>query len=208
TVEDPIEFLYRDKRSIISQREVGYDTHDFPKALKASFREDPDTILIGEIRDSETMHIALQAADTGHLVMSTLHTMDATETISRIVSFYPPHQHQQVRLLLANTLVAIISLRLLPRKDRQGRVPACEILVNNATIKEYLIDQMQTHMIESAIREGNAQYGSQSFDQSVHKLFIDGMISYEVALRNASNPADFELKLRGVEGTSDRSWMT
>jgi len=208
TVEDPIEFLYRDKRSIISQREVGYDTHDFPKALKASFREDPDTILIGEIRDAETMHIALQAADTGHLVMSTLHTMDATETISRIVSFYPPHQHQQVRLLLANTLVAIISLRLLPRKDRQGRVPACEVLVNNATIKEYLVDQMQTHMIESAIREGNAQYGSQSFDQSVHKLFVDGMISYEVALRNASNPADFELKLRGVEGTSDRSWMT
>jgi twitching motility protein PilT len=208
TVEDPIEFLYRDKRSIISQREVGYDTHDFPRALKASFREDPDTILIGEIRDYETMHIALQAADTGHLVMSTLHTMDATETISRIVSFYPPHQHQQVRLLLANTLVAIISLRLLPRKDRQGRVPACEILVNNATVKEYLVDQMQTHMIEGAIREGNSQYGSQSFDQSVHKLFVDGMITYEVALRNASNPADFELKLRGVEGTSDRSWMT
>jgi len=208
TVEDPIEFLYRDKRSIISQREVGYDTQDFPRALKASFREDPDTILIGEIRDHETMHIALQAADTGHLVMSTLHTMNATETISRIVSFYPPHQHQQVRLLLANTLVAIISLRLLPRKDRQGRVPAAEVLVNNATIKEYLIDQMQTHLIEGAIREGNSQYGSQSFDQSVHKLFVDGLISYEVALRNASNPADFELKLRGVEGTSDRSWMT
>jgi twitching motility protein PilT len=208
TVEDPIEFLYRDKRSIISQREVGYDTHDFPRALKASFREDPDAILIGEIRDHETMHIALQAADTGHLVMSTLHTMNATETISRIVSFYPPHQHQQVRLLLANTLVAIISLRLLPRKDRQGRIPAAEVLVNNATIKEYLVDQMQTHLIEGAIREGNSQYGSQSFDQSVHKLFVDGMISYEVALRNASNPADFELKLRGVEGTSDRSWMT
>lgn len=208
TVEDPIEFLYRDKRSIISQREVGYDTHDFPRALKGSFREDPDTILIGEIRDQETMHIALQAADTGHLVMSTLHTMNATETISRIVSFYPPHQHQQVRLLLANTLVAIISLRLLPRKDHQGRVPAAEILVNNAAIKEYLVDQMQTNMIEGAIREGTAQYGSQSFDQSVHKLFLDGMISYEVALRNASNPADFELKLRGVEGTSDRSWMT
>jgi len=208
TVEDPIEFLYRDKRSIISQREVGYDTQNFPNALRASFREDPDTILIGEIRDQETMHIALQAADTGHLVMSTLHTMNATETISRIVSFYPPHQHQQVRLLLANTLVAIISLRLLPRKDKQGRVPAAEILVNNAAIHDYLVDQELTHMIEPAIREGTAQYGSQSFDQSIFKLFSDDVISYEVALRSASNPADFELKLRGVEGATDRSWMT
>ncbi len=208
TIEDPIEFLYRDKRSIVSQREIGYDSHDFPRALRASFREDPDVILIGEIRDQETMHIALQAADTGHLVMSTLHTMDATETVSRIVSFYPPHQHQQVRLLLANTLVAIISLRLLPRKDRQGRIPAAEILVNNATTKEYLINEAQTQMIAGALKEGMAQYGSQSFDNSVYKLFTDGYISYEIALRSASNPADFELKLRGVENASDRSWMT
>lgn len=207
TIEDPIEFLYKDKKSIVSQREVNQDTESYATALKAAFRQDPDVILLGEIRDQDTMSIALSAADTGHLVLSTLHTMNAVETVNRIVSFFPPHQHQQVRLMLANTLVTIISLRLLPRKDNRGRVPACEILVNNATTRELFTQPENTHLLETAIREGFTQYGSQSFDQSILKLYHDEFISYETALRNASNPDDFELKVRGVEGTSDRNWM-
>ncbi len=208
TIEDPIEFLYKDKKSIISQREVITDTGGFPTALRSAFRQDPDVILLGEIRDAETMSIALTAADTGHLVLSTLHTMNAVETVNRIVSFFPPHQHQQIRLMLANTLVAVITLRLLVRKDGRGRVPACEIMVNNATVRELLNQPENTHLIDTAIREGFTQYGSQSFDQSMLRLFQDDLISYETALRNASNPDDFELKVRGVEGTSDRSWMS
>ncbi len=208
TIEDPIEFLYKDKKSIISQREVDSDTSGFTPALRAAFRQDPDVILIGEIRDQETMSIGLTAADTGHLVLTTLHTMNAVETINRIVSFFPPHQHQQVRLMLCSTLVAIITLRLLPRKDGNGRVPACEIMVNNATIRELLTQPENTHMIDTSIREGYTQYGSQSFDQSILRLYTDERISYETALQAASNPDDFELKVRGVEGSSDRSWMS
>ncbi len=207
TIEDPIEFLYKDKKSIISQREVSSDTSGFTSALRSAFRQDPDVILVGEIRDQETMSIALTAADTGHLVLSTLHTMNAIETVNRIISFFPPHQHQQVRLMLSSTLVSIITLRLLARKDGRGRVPACEILVNNATIRELLTQPENTHMIDASIREGYTQYGSQSFDQSILRLYQDDLISYETALRAASNPDDFELKVRGVEGTSDRSWM-
>jgi twitching motility protein PilT len=208
TIEDPIEFLYKDKKSIISQREVASDTSGFSPALRSAFRQDPDVILIGEIRDQETMSIGLTAADTGHLVLTTLHTMNAVETVNRIISFFPPHQHQQVRLMLCSTLVAIITLRLLPRKDGQGRVPACEIMVNNATIRELLTQPENTHMIDTSIREGYTQYGSQSFDQSILRLYSDERISYETALQAASNPDDFELKVRGVEGSSDRSWMS
>jgi twitching motility protein PilT len=151
TIEDPIEYLYRDKKSIIAQREVGTDTQRFANALRACYRQDPDVILIGEIRDQDTMDTAMSAADTGHLIMSTLHTMNAMETVSRILSFFPPHQHQQVRLVLSNVLVAVISLRLLPKKDDSGLVPAAEIMINNAAIAEYILNQEKTHLIMPAI---------------------------------------------------------
>jgi twitching motility protein PilT len=208
TIEDPIEYLYKDKKSIIAQREVGSDTARFENALRASFRQDPDVILIGEIRDKDTMETAMSAADTGHLVMSTLHTMNVLETISRILSFFPPHQHQQVRLVLSNVLVAVVSLRLLPKKDAGGRVPAAEIMVNNAAIAEYILNQDKAHLIMPAICEGNVQYGSQSFDQSLLQLYRDDFITFQIAKQNASNPDDFELKVKGVEGTSDRRWNT
>ena len=207
TIEDPIEYLYKDKKSIIAQREVGPDTQRFANALRASFRQDPDVILIGEIRDKDTMETAMSAADTGHLVMSTLHTMNALETISRIMSFFPPHQHQQIRLVLSNVLVSVISLRLLPKKDGQGRVPAAEIMINNAAIAEYILDQEKSHLIMPAICEGYTQYGSQSFDQSLLQLFHDDLITFQVAKQNASNPDDFELKVKGVRN-SDRRWIT
>jgi twitching motility protein PilT len=208
TIEDPIEYLYRDKRSIIAQRELGPDTDSFANALRASFRQDPDVILIGEIRDKETMEIALSAADTGHLVMSTLHTMNCVETISRIISFFPPHQHQQIRLVLSGVLVSIISLRLLARKDAAGRVPATEILINTAAIAEYLLDPSKQHLIMDAVAEGYTQYGSQTFDQSLLRLFQEDLISYTVAKQNANNPDDFELRVSGIQGTSDRRWTT
>ncbi len=207
TIEDPIEFLYRDKRSMIAQREIGGDTHSFSEALRASFRQDPDIILIGEISDRETIETALSAADTGHLVMSTLHTMNAVETISRIISFFPPHQHDQIRLVLSNVLVSIISLRLLPRKDGNGRIPAAEILINTANIAELILKPEKTHMIVQAIAEGYTQYGSQTFDQSLIRLYQDGHISLQVAKQYASNPDDFDLQVRGIQGTSDRRWM-
>jgi twitching motility protein PilT len=207
TIEDPIEFLHRDKRSIIAQREIGTDAPSFNAALRASFRQDPDIILIGEMRDCETIETAMSAADTGHLVMSTLHTMNTTETITRIISFFPPHQHDQIRLVLSNVLVAIISLRLLPRKDGQGRVPAAEILINHASIAEYILNPEKSHLILPAISEGHQQYGSQSFDQSLLQLYREDIISIDIAKQNASNPDDFELAIRGISGTSDRRWM-
>lgn len=206
TVEDPIEFLHRDNRSVIAQREIGSDTRDFSTALRASFRQDPDVILIGEIRDVETMETALSAADTGHLVMSTLHTMNAVETITRVISFFPPHQHDQIRLVLSGTLVAIVSLRLLPRKDGAGQVPAAEIMINSATVKEYLLDRDKLPTIQQAIAEGYTQYGSQSFDQSLFHLYQEELIGYEIAKQYASNPDDFELRASGIAGTSDRGW--
>lgn len=206
TIEDPIEYLYKDKKCIIAQREVGPDTKSFENALRASFRQDPDVILIGEIRDKDTMETAISAADTGHLVMSTLHTMNAMETISRILTFFPPHQHQQIRLVLSNVLVAVISLRLLPKKDGTGRVPATEIMINNAAIAEYILDQDKAHLIMPAISEGYTQYGSQSFDQSLLQLYKDDLVTLQIAKQSATNPDDFELKVKGVEGTSDRRW--
>jgi twitching motility protein PilT len=207
TIEDPIEFLYRDKKSIIAQREIGPDTNSFANALRASFRQDPDIILIGEIRDKETIETAMSAADTGHLVMSTLHTMNAVETITRIISFFPPHQHDQIRLILSSVLVAIVSLRLLPRIDGSAQVPASEILINTTNIAELILHPDKTHLILDAIAEGNNQYGSQTFDQSLFYLFQENLISLETAKQYASNPDDFELQIRGVQGTSDRKWM-
>jgi twitching motility protein PilT len=207
TVEDPVEFLHKDKKSIISQREIGTDSNSYANALRAALRQDPDVMLIGEIRDLETMQIALTAADTGHMVFATIHTTNATETIHRILSMYPPHQHDEIRLLLASCLEGIISLRLLPRSDAVGRTPAAEVLVNTAAIQEYIMDKNKTEFIETAVAEGNMQYRSQTFDQALLSLFNQGKISRETAKNAATNPEDFELKLRGITGTSDRTWQ-
>ncbi|NOY89546.1 MAG: PilT/PilU family type 4a pilus ATPase [FCB group bacterium] len=204
TIEDPIEYIYRDKKSIISQREVGGDTDTFASALRHAFRQDPDVILIGEVRDLETMSIALTAADTGHLVMTTLHTLNVVETITRIISFFPPHQHQQIRLLLAGTLKAIVCQRLLARADMPGRVPALEIMVNSGAVKECIINPEKTADITELMQQGNVQYGMQTFDQSIMKLYKQGLISFEEAMGQASNPDDFDLRLRGITSSADR----
>jgi twitching motility protein PilT len=206
TIEDPIEYIHRNKKSIISQREIGGDTESFITALRHAFRQDPDVILIGEIRDLETMSIALTASDTGHLVLSTLHTLNALETINRIISFFPPHQHQQIRLLLAATLRAILCQRLLPRCDGPGRVPAVEVLVNTGLVSEYIVDPLKTVLIPELVESGAIQYGMQSFDQSIMDIYKKGMISYEEALIQATNPSDFELRVKGITGASDRGW--
>ena len=206
TVEDPIEYMHRNKKSIIAQREVGGDTESFITASRHAFRQDPDVILVGEIRDLETMSIALTASDTGHLVLTTLHTLNAVETINRIISFFPPHQHQQIRLLLSATLQGIVCQRLLPRSDGPGRVPAVEVLVKTGLVREYIIDPLKTPLIIELIESGSVQYGMQSFDQSIMDLYKRGMISYEEALTQASNPDDFELRIKGITGAADRGW--
>ncbi len=206
TIEDPIEYIYRDKKSIISQREVGGDTETFATALKSAFRQDPDIILIGEIRDADTMGIALTAADTGHLVLTTLHTLNVVETISRTISFFPPHQHQQIRLLLAGTLKAVLCQRLLPRADGPGRVPAVEAMVSTASIREAITDPMKTSTILDLVEQGQIQYGMQSFDQSIMKLYRSGHISFEEAMSQCSNPDDFDLRVKGITSASDRGW--
>lgn len=203
TIEDPIEYIFRDKKCIIAQREVGGDTESFATALRHAFRQDPDVILIGEIRDLETMSIALTAADTGHLVLTTLHTLNALQTISRIISFFPPHQHQEIRLLLAGTLKAIVCQRLLTRHDMPGLVPSLEVLVNTAAIQDCIINQDKFNNIPDLIESG-VQYGMQTFDQSIMKLYKQGYISIEEAMRNASNPDDFDMRVKGVVGASDR----
>ncbi len=207
TIEDPIEYIFRDKKCIIAQREVGGDTENFATALRHAFRQDPDIILIGEIRDLETMSIALTAADTGHLVMTTLHTLNTMETISRIISFFPPHQHQQIRLLLGGTLHAIVCQRLLIRHDMPGRVPALEVMINTAAVRDCLINPDKFGNIPDLIEAGASQYGMQSFDQSIMRLYQQGMISFEEAMTSASNPDDFDLRVKGIVGASDR-WET
>ena len=207
TVEDPIEYLYKDEKAIISQREIGVDTLSYANALRAALRQDPDVLLVGEIRDLETMQIALTAADTGHMVFATIHTTNATETIQRVLSMYPPHQHDEIRLLLAEVLAGIISLRLLPTADGQGRVPAAEVLVNTAAIKEYIRDKDKLELVEQAIAEGHMQYRSQTFDQALLNLYQTGQITLETAMNAATNKDDFDLKVRGISGTSDRGWM-
>ena len=207
TVEDPIEFLHRDNLSFIHQRELGLDTRSFHDGLKYVLRQDPDIILVGEIRDLETMNTALMAADTGHLVMSTLHTTDCVQTIQRIVSFYPPHQHEEVRLSLASNLRAVICQRLTPRVDGQGRAPAVEVMINTPTIKDYILSQDKTALIHQALAEGFTQYHTQTFDQSVLSLLREGVISEEEALKNCNNPNELSLKLKGILATSDRTWQ-
>jgi twitching motility protein PilT len=206
TIEDPIEFLHRDINCHINQREIGTDTANFAQALRRVLRQDPDVILIGEIRDLETLDTALKAADTGHLVFSTLHTTDATQTINRVLSFFPPHQQSEVRFSLASALQAVISLRLVPRSDRAGRIPACEVLINTAAVRDNIRDMEKMLNIPDLIKEGAVQYGMQSFDQSLMQHFSRGHISYESAVFFATSPAEFALRVQGVAGTSDTSW--
>lgn len=203
TVEDPIEFLHRDLHSLVSQREVGTDTLSFNDALRHVLRQDPDVVMLGEIRDRESMETVMKAANTGHLVMSTLHTTDASQTINRIVSFFPPHQHAEIRALLAEALRAIVSLRLIPRADGEGRVPAAEVLINSAAVAERVREGDQLHTLPDLIAEGRTQYGMQTFDQSLMELYRRGLISYQSATQFATNPAEFALRASGVEASSD-----
>jgi twitching motility protein PilT len=207
TIEDPIEFLHRDLKSMVSQREVGADTLSFHDALRHVLRQDPDVIMLGEIRDRPSMETVLKAADTGHMVLSTLHTTDAAQTINRIISFFPPHQHAEIRQVLANALKAIISLRLIPRADRPGRVPAAEVLVNTATISELIRKGDELVTIPEHIAEGRVQYGMQSFDQSLLDLYSKGWISYEWAMHYASNPSEFALRVSGVSPGEQEVWQ-
>jgi twitching motility protein PilT len=206
TIEDPIEFLHRDLKCHINQREVGTDTGSFGQALRRVLRQDPDVVLIGEIRDLDTLDTALKAADTGHLVFSTLHTTDATQTINRILSFYPPHQQNEVRYALSSALAAVVSMRLVPRSDRPGRVPACEVLINTAAVREQIRDVNKTLNIPDLIKEGTVQYGMQSFDQSLMAWYSQGVISYDSALFHASSPSEFALRVQGVAASSDTTW--
>ena len=206
TVEDPVEFLHRDKKSIISQREVGFDTLSFAAALKGALRQDPDVILVGEMRDLETIETALTAAETGHLVMSTLHTLDAAETINRIISVFPPFHQRQVRMQLSAVIKGVISQRLVPKIDGKGRVPAVEVMIGTSRIKECIDDKDKTKQIPDAIAQGYTTYGMQSFDQSLMQLFSSKLISYEEAMRQSTNPDDFALKISGISSTSNSSW--
>ena len=206
TIEDPIEFLIRDRRSIVNQREIGVDTHSFANALRAALRQDPDVVLVGEMRDFETIETALTAAETGHLVMSTLHTLDATETINRIISVFPPYQQKQVRLQLATILKAVISQRLVPRADGKGRVPALEVLVSTAFVRECIADKDRTKELPDVIAKGHTTYGMQTFDQSLMSLVKQGLVTYDEALNHVSNPDDFALRFRGIASTSDSDW--
>ena len=205
TIEDPIEFLHRDKKSIVNQREVDVDTRAFSTALRAALRQDPDVLLVGEMRDFETIETAILAAETGHLVLSTLHTLDATETINRIISVFPPHHQKQVRIQLSQVLKAVISLRLMPRADGIGRVPATEILISTAYIRECIENKEKTKYIREAIALGTSQYGMQTFDQSLYQLYRSGLITLDEALKRATNPDEFKLKIQGVQFTADIS---
>jgi twitching motility protein PilT len=198
TIEDPIEFLHRDKLSFVTQREVDVDTRSFAEALRGALRQDPDVILVGEMRDYETIETALTAAETGHLVLSTLHTLDATETIMRIVSSFPSHQQKSVRIQLAGILKAVVSMRLVRAARGAGRVPAVEVMVSTALIRDYIINEEKTYLIREAIAAGASQYGMQTFDQSLFHLVQSGLISMEEALHNASNADEFKMRLSGI----------
>lgn len=206
TIEDPIEFLHRDQKGIVSQREIGTDTDNFAQALKMALRQDPDVILVGEMRDFETIETAILAAETGHLVLSTLHTLDAAETVNRIVAVYPPYQQKQIRLQLAGILKGVVSQRLLPRADGMGRVPAVEIMISTARIRDCIVDKDKTNDIHEAIAQGHATYHMQTFDQSLMLLLTRELITYEEALRHSSNRDDFALRVKGILATSDMTW--
>src|SRR5215475_823290 len=203
TIEDPIEYLHRDKRSIVNQRELDVDTKGFSTALRSALRQDPDVILVGEMRDVDTIATALTAAETGHLVLSTLHTLDATETVNRIITLFPPHQHRQIRLQLGAVLKSVISLRLMPRADGLGRVPAAEVLIATEYVRDCIENKEKTKYIKDAIKAGTSQYGMQSFDQSLYQLYKAGLVSLEEALKRATNPNEFRLKIQGIQSTSD-----
>ena len=205
TIEDPIEYLHRDNLSIINQREIGVDTHSFASALRSALRQDPDVIFVGEMRDMETIETALHAAETGHLVLSTLHTMDATETINRIISVFPPHQQKQIRIQLSAVLKASVAQRLLPNVEGNGRVAAVEVLIATPFIKDCIVDKDKTHMIQGALAQGTSQYGMQTFDQSIFSLYTQGLVTLEEALRWASNVDEFKLRLQGISTTADMS---
>jgi twitching motility protein PilT len=203
TVEDPIEFLHRDVKSIVNQREVAVDTKSFAHALRSALRQDPDVILVGEMRDFETIETGLLAAETGHLVFSTLHTLDATETINRIIAVFPPHQQKQIRLQLSSVIRAVISQRLIPRADNKGRAPAVEVMISTPFVRDCIVDKERTHLIHGAIGSGTSQYGMQTFDQSIFGLFEESLITYDEALRWASNVDEFKLRVQGISTTAD-----
>jgi twitching motility protein PilT len=205
TIEDPIEFLHRDKKSLVNQREVEVDTKSFALALRSALRQDPDVILVGEMRDYETIETALTAAETGHLVLSTLHTLDATETVNRIISVFPPHQQKQIRLQLASVIKAVVSMRLVARADGKGRVPAVEVLRATSYIRDCIENKEKTKLIRDAISQGTSQYAMQTFDQSLYRLYRQDLISFEEALRQATNPDEFKLRVAGIHSTSDAS---
>jgi twitching motility protein PilT len=208
TIEDPIEFLHPDRNSIVNQREVGQDTASFKRALRRVLRQDPDVILVGEMRDEETVQTALSAAETGHLVLSTLHTVDATEAINRIIDFFPPHQHGQARAMIAGTLKGIISQRLVRTADGNGRVATCEILVHTGRVHDFILDPKMTGQMHEVIKEGE-YYGMQTFDQHLLKHLQAGRITYEEAMKTATSPHDFKLlvqadqRLRHLASTNE-----
>lgn len=199
TIEDPIEYIHKDKKGIISQRQIGEDTDSFSKALRAALRQDPDVILVGEMRDLETIEIALTAAETGHLVLSTLHTLDAAETINRIISVFPTYQQNQIRIQLASVLKGVVSQRLIPRANGKGRVPAVEILIATATVRSCILEPEKTIALRDVIAQGKNLYGMQTFDQSLFDLLQVGLITYDEAMRQATNPSDFALKVKGIQ---------
>jgi len=202
TVEDPIEFLHKDKKSFITQREVDVDTRSFAEALRGSLRQDPDVILVGEMRDLETIETALVAAETGHLVFSTLHTTDASETLTRIISAFPPYQQKSIRIQLAGLLKAVVSQRLMKSSKGNSRVPAVEVLISTPLIRDYILHEDKTSQIRDAIASGTSQYGMQTFDQSLFYLYQSGLINLEEALRGSTNPDEFRLRLAGIQNTS------
>ena len=206
TVEDPIEYLHNDVKSVISQREIGVDCTTFAAGLKGALRQDPDVILVGEMRDLETIETAILAAETGHLVMSTLHTLDATETITRAISAFPDHQRGQVRLILSNIIKGIISQRLVPRADGTGMVPATEVMISTALVRECIAQAERTRELRDVIARGFTTYGMQTFDQSLMTLWREGLVTFEEALAQASNPDDFALRARGIASSSDNRW--
>jgi len=203
TIEDPIEFLHVDRMSLVSQREVNVDAASFSAALRSAMRQDPDVILVGEMRDLETIETALLAAETGHLVFSTLHTLDAVETINRVIAVFPSHQQRQIRLQLSQVLRAVISMRLIKRSDVAGRLPAIEVMVVTEYIRNCIIEAEKTRLIRASIAQGTSQYGMQTFDQSLHEHYKAGRITYDEALAYASNPDEFKLRLQGIYSTTE-----
>ncbi len=204
TIEDPIEYVFSNKKSLIAQREVLIDTESFLAALTHALREDPDIIMVGEIRDQNTMKIALQAAETGHLVLTSLHTLNAVEAVNRIISFFPLNEQAQIRSMLAGSLQSVISQRLVSRSDVRGRVPLVEVMINTTAIRECLVQPDKMNLIHGLIEDDQGTHGMQTFDQSIYALYRKGVISLETALENANNPNDVEMAVRGIKASGSR----